>query len=117
MSSKGGGKAAGSVAPHPGEAQATEEAAESRPYNLRPKKKVDKSALGAGVEALSGVAGRAGAKAQTTFRAVDVKSAESDEEYSDAVEIGLEHEDSDLDRYELRSVTSVSDPLGTGPPR
>ena len=69
------------------------------------------------MEALSGVAGKTGASARTTFRAVDVKPAESDEEYSDAVEVGSEHEDSDLDRYELRSIASASDPLETEPPR
>ena len=117
MSSTGGGKTAGPVASQPGKAPATEEAAENRPYNLRPKKKVDKAAPGEGVEALSGAAGKAGASARTTFRAVDVKPAESDEEYSDAVEVGSEHEDSDLDRYELRSIASASDPLETEPPR
>jgi hypothetical protein len=93
------------------------ERAENRPYNLRPRKDADKTAPGAGVEALPGAAGKAGAPAQMTFRAVDVKPTESDEEYSDAVEIDAERDDSDLDRYELRSVASVSDPLETGSPQ
>ena len=117
MSSKGGRKAGGSVTSQPGKVQATEEAAESRPYDLRPRKDADRTAPGAGVEALPGAAGKAGAPAQMTFRAVDVKPMESDEEYSDAVEVDAERDDSDLDRYELRSVASVSDPLETGSPQ
>ena len=85
--------------------------ARSGPYDLRPRRgAAGKTAPGAGVEALSGTAGKAGAQAQMTFRAVDVKPDESDDEYSDAVGDDRGQEDSDLDRYEIRSVASASNP-------
>ena len=72
--------------------------AKDGPYDLRPRKgAVEKAAPGAGAEALSGAAGRAGVQAQKTFRAVDAKPAESAEEFSDAVEVGSENGSSDQD--------------------
>ena len=92
--------------------------AKDGPYDLRPRKgAVEKAAPGAGAEALSGAAGRAGVQAQKTFGAVDAKPAESAEEFSDAVEVGSENGSSDQDRYELRSEASVSNSLGAQPPQ
>ena len=92
--------------------------AKDGPYDLRPRRgAVEKAAPGAGAEALSGAAGRAGVQAQKTFRAVDAKPAESAEEFSDAVEVGSENGSSDQDRYELRSVASVSSSLGVQSPQ
>ena len=76
--------------------------AKDRPYDLRPRR---------------GAAGKAGAPTQTTFKGVDVKPAESAEEFSDAVEVGSENGSSDQDRYELRSVASVSSSLGVQSPQ
>ena len=75
--------------------------AKDRPYDLRSRR---------------GAAGKAGAQTQMTFKGVDVKPAESAEEFSDAVEVGSENGSSDQDRYELRSVASVSNPLGVQSP-
>ena len=72
--------------------------ASNRPYDLRPRRgAAEKTAPGVGVEALPGTAGKAGARAQMTFRAVDAKPAESAEEFSDALEVGSENGSSDQD--------------------
>ena len=96
----------------------TIDGAKDRPYDLRPRKDaVEKAAPGVSAEALSGAAGRAGVQAQKTFRAVDAKPAESAEEFSEAVEVGSENGSSDQDRYELRSVASVSNSLEVRSPQ
>ena len=101
-----------------GAASDATDGARNRPYDLRPRRgAAGKTAPGAGVEVLLGTAGRAGAQPQTMFKGVDVKPAESDEEYSDAVEVDTELESSGLDRYEIRSIASVTDPVEAESPQ
>ena len=97
----------------PGAEPGANQGSKNGPYDLRPRKNAAQQMMhGAGVEFLVGANGKTGAQTRTTFKSVDVKPAESVEEFSDAIEGGSEYDNDDQDQYEVRSEASITDSLG-----